>query len=78
MIGLQPSLISYNAAALACQKTAQWQYGLSILEDLSELKWQPSSITYDAVLNSCEADCRFKEVSEILACLQDEFSQLVC
>ena len=78
MIGLQPSLISYNAAALACQKTAQWQYGLSILEDLSELKWQPSSITYDAVLNSCEADCRFKEVSEILACLQDEFSHLMC
>ena len=54
--GLQPDLITFNAAMAACEKGSQWQLCFSILAEIQAVSLVANLITYNAALTAC-ANC---------------------
>ena len=41
MLALLPCVVSFAAAASACEKAAQWQFALELLKEAKQAKSQP-------------------------------------
>ena len=54
--GLQPDLITFNAAMAACEKGSQWRLCFSILAEIQKVSLVANLITYNAALTAC-ANC---------------------
>ena len=50
--GLEPDVISYNAAISACEKGSQWQRALGLLGDMRQLKLEPNIATFTALMQA--------------------------
>ena len=52
--GVQPDVITWNAAISACEKGAQWERALEMFEEMQRRGLQPDVITWNAVISSCQ------------------------
>ena len=64
--GVEPSVISYNAAISACEKGGQWEPALQLLEEMKSSGIEPDVISYSAAISACEKGGRRERVLELL------------
>ena len=53
-LGLQPSVISYNASISAFEQGQQWEKALQLLEQMRGQGIEPNVISYSATISACE------------------------
>ena len=41
--GLTPNAFCYNAAVLSCAKARRWRQALSLMREMEQVRWLPSS-----------------------------------
>jgi pentatricopeptide repeat protein len=52
--GVQPNVITWNAAISACAKGAQWERAVELFEEMQRRGVQPDVITWSAAISACE------------------------
>ena len=52
--GVQPNVISFNAAISACEKGGQCERALALLGDMRAAGVQPDVISFSAAISACE------------------------
>ena len=54
------NVITYSAAISSCEKAAQWQWALLLLDDLLDKKLTGNRITYTSTISACEKGQRWQ------------------
>ena len=67
MAHLDQNSVSYNAAISACQKAAQWQRVLGLLEAMLAEDIDPDLVGCSAAISACEQVGRWHQVLMLLA-----------
>ena len=65
--GLEPNIITYNAAISACENCKQDEKALELMADMRQHKLMPNIITYNAVISSCEKGQKYEKALELVA-----------
>jgi len=65
--GLEPDVITYNAAISACEKGSRTDTALDLLAEMKQRGVEPNVITYSAVISACEKGSRTDTALELLA-----------
>ena len=52
--GVEPDVISFNAAISACGKGEQWERALSLLEEMQSRGLEPDVTSFNAAISACE------------------------
>jgi pentatricopeptide repeat domain-containing protein 1 len=65
--GLQPDVISYNAAISACEKGLQWEKALHFLSEMRTQGLQPDVISYNAAISACEKGLQWEKALQLLS-----------
>ena len=68
--GLEPNVITYNAAISACEKGSQWQQALELLAEMQAQGLEPNVISYSAAMSACEKGSQWQQALELLAEMQ--------
>jgi pentatricopeptide repeat protein len=70
-LGLQPNVITMNAAISACEKGGQWKKALALLDSMPDLGLQPNVITMNAAISACEKSGQWEKALAILDSMPD-------
>ena len=63
---LPEDVITYNSAVSACEKRAEWQQALNILQQLDTARLQPSLITCNSCISACEKAGQWQVALQLL------------
>ena len=63
----QPDVISYSAAISACEKAAQCERALEILDEMKRRGVAPNVFSYSAAISACEKGGRWERALALLA-----------
>ena len=70
---LEVSLVTYNAATSACEKSGQgrrksaaWQEALLLMKDVEWKGWQKDAVLYGAVISACQKAGKLREAIALL------------
>ena len=64
--GVDPDVITYNAAISACEKGWQWERALELLEEMKSSGIEPDVISYSAAISACEKGGQWERALELL------------
>jgi pentatricopeptide repeat protein len=64
--GVEPDVITYNAAISACEKGGQWEKALQLLEEMQAKGVEPDVITYSATISACEKGGQWEKALQLL------------
>jgi pentatricopeptide repeat protein len=65
--GIEPEVITYNAAMTACGKASQWERALELLSEMRERGLEPDMITYSVAISACEKGSQKERALELLS-----------
>ena len=63
---IYPNTISYNATISSCEKGAQWQLALHLLQSMPDKNTLPDVITYNATISCLEKGEQWQLALELL------------
>ncbi|CAJ1401389.1 unnamed protein product [Effrenium voratum] len=66
----QPNIVSYGAAVSACEKGAQWQIALALLQELAAGSLRPNLLVCNAAISACEKGNQWRHAVQLLALMQ--------
>ncbi|CAJ1353554.1 unnamed protein product, partial [Effrenium voratum] len=66
----QPNIVSYGAAVSACEKGAQWQIALALLQELAAGSLRPNLLVCNAAISACDKGNRWRHAVQLLALMQ--------
>merc|ERR1711865_370939 len=63
--GVQPNVISFNAAISACEKGGKWERALELLQEMRQSGVQPDVISFSSAISACESCRQYGESDRI-------------
>ena len=76
--GIQPNVISYNAAISACEKGGQHEKAVELLREMEGRGIQPNVISYNAVISACEKGGQHEKALELLREMEESRHSAGC
>lgn len=64
--GVEPDVITYSAAILACEKGEQWERALSLLDEMQHGGIEPNEFSFDAAISACERSGQYDRADSLL------------
>ncbi|CAE7488779.1 unnamed protein product [Symbiodinium natans] len=64
--GLEPTIVTYGAAATAAERPRCWQRTLDLLEEAKDQKLQLNVVTAGVAISACEAESGWQQVIHLL------------
>merc|ERR1711966_109308 len=64
--GIQPDVVTYNAAISACEKGGKWEKALSLHKEMRGDGLKPNVISYSAAISACQKGTQLEEALSLL------------
>ena len=68
--GVEPDVITWNAAISACEKGGQWERAMELFQKMQERRVVPNVITWSAAISACEKSGAVQEAIELFLIAQ--------
>jgi len=68
--GIQPTLVSFNAALSACAKLGDWQRAQSLLDEIRSRQMSPDTVSFNAAISACARAGRPRQALKLLTTMR--------